>query len=90
MTKRILCDKCFGTGRAGMISREVSDSVWRSDPTCPECDGVGYLGRPSLRRIIFEWFAAPEKVARSKKSNVNSNYTCCEGCNTTTTTIKED
>jgi len=86
MGKRFECITCFGTGRAGMLSRHASDCVWRSNNTCPTCGGRGYIGNPSLRRRIAEWLDAPEKISKSantiesKPINLDMlNYTISAG-----------
>ena len=60
--KRYECPGCFGTGNAGMLTRNTSDLVWRSDSRCPVCKGRWYLGKPSLRRRFYAWPSRPETV----------------------------
>lgn len=59
---RVKCSRCFGTGHAGMLAPNVSDCVYRADPTCRICEGRGYIGKPSFRRRFYEWLSAPERV----------------------------
>jgi DnaJ-class molecular chaperone len=61
---RVSCDQCYGTGMAGMLSPTRRDLVYRQDTSCSDCSGRGYVGKPSLRRRLYEWLSAPEKLSK--------------------------